>query len=430
MSVLKTIQPVEPGEIALADVSAPTSPAPSPPIAIDERAGAERPYRYSATERALTALSYLGAFSLLAYAVVPRRQFVARHVRLAVAVHLLRFFWLAVTLVAWWALADPPAGDYRLVRFAGDLGMLFLFGVPWTSTYHLDVLPWLVTPLVVTWLLSIVGFLLAATAKTADFDAFMHADWSEAHMRRRWLWRPPEEEKRQARIARDRHMQRLQYAHRMVTGERQRRDRMSALEDAVRQLEAERSHNDQLLAVGELSRRRYDALNAQIDAELDELRERLAELTARVVMTSTVMPERMRISRLERGVESKVDTIAIVTPSGVPLFTYGHFQIDEALVAGILSAFDSVTEEVFGSRVHKTELAEGEVLYFAHGQHVIVMAIYAEEPSPRQIEQLRTMLQQFEVANQSQLARNAFDPTYLHEVQIPFKFSERVPRSE
>src|SRR5205823_9349175 len=108
--------------------------------------------------------------------------------------------------------------------------------------------------------------------------------------------------------------------------------------------------------VGEISRKRYDALNHEIDGDLGILREQLAELSSRVVMTSTGMPERMRVSRLERGgADSRVNTIAIVTPSGVPLFSYGHFQLDEALVAGILSAFDSVTEEVLGSRVHKTE---------------------------------------------------------------------------
>jgi hypothetical protein len=66
------------------------------------------------------------------------------------------------------------------------------------------------------------------------------------------------------------------------------------------------------------------------------------------------------------------------------------------------------------------------VLHFAHGQYVIVLAIFVEEPSPRQVEQLRTMLQQFEAANAGPLARNAFDPDYLHEIISPFTFRERA----
>ena len=103
----------------------------------------------------------------------------------------------------------------------------------------------------------------------------------------------------------------------------------------------------------------------------------------------------------------------------------GTFQLDNTIVAGMLSAFDGISEEVFGSRVHKTELAEGQVLHFAHGQHVIVLAIFVEEPSPRQVEQLRTMLQQFEAANAGPLLRNAFVPDYLHEITSPFTFRVR-----
>ncbi len=93
------------------------------------------------------------------------------------------------------------------------------------------------------------------------------------------------------------------------------------------------------------------------------------------------------------------------------------------IVAGALSAFDSLSEEVFGSRVHKTQLAEGQVLYFVHGTHILSLAIFDDEPSPRQIEQLKTMLRQFEHANQGHLERQQYDPEYLHQVEIPFKFT-------
>jgi hypothetical protein len=78
--------------------------------------------------------------------------------------------------------------------------------------------------------------------------------------------------------------------------------------------------------------------------------------------------------------------------------------------------------------VNKTMLAGGQVLYFAHGHHVLVMSIFSDEPAPRQVEELRTMLLQFEQANSGPLARKQYDPAYLHQAEIPFKFVERLPR--
>ena len=196
-------------------------------------------------------------------------------------------------------------------------------------------------------------------------------------------------------------------------------------------MRALRDHNDQLLALGEISQRRYDESLKGIDEDIVVLERIRSGLTQRTAASSTSfgqISERMRASRTDRSSEALVDTVAIVTPSGIPLFTYGTFQLDEAIVAGILSAFDSLSEEVFGSRVHKTQLAEGQVLYFAHGLYVLILAVFDDEPSPRQIEQLKTMLRQFEQANQGSLQREQYDPAYLHQVEIAFKFAK--PQSQ
>jgi hypothetical protein len=232
----------------------------------------------------------------------------------------------------------------------------------------------------------------------------------------------------QARIARDRQLERLQHSSRLVTTERERRTRIVDLEEEIARLEQLRLHSDQLLGVGEISRRRYELMQDEIDGEIAGLMGRINELQARMAMPASAVPDRLRVHRLERDAESQIDSLMIVTPDGLPLFSYGHFALDEALVTGILSAFDSLSEEVFGSRVHKTNLAEGKVLHFAHGQYVLIMAIFIDEPSPRQIAQLRKMLQQFELANAGPLARKAWDPAYLHEVQMPFRFVERMGR--
>lgn len=386
------------------------------------------PHAIAGSDRLLAALSYVSVLGLVIFAAVPMRQFLARHNWLAVSLHLVRFAWVAATLAIWWVVGDHSTEVYNLRYFGADLAMLLIAGVPWNTTWSTAALPWFVTPLAVTWVLSFGGFLLAASGRTADFHAFTHADWSDPKVRRIWLSRSPEEEREMARIARERQLERLQQSTRLVTTERERRTRIVAYEEEIARLEKLRLHNDHLLGVGEISRRRYDMMQDEIDREIAELMSRIHELQSRIAMPPSVVPDRLRVHRLERDAESPLEGLTIVTPDGLPLFSYGHFALDEALVSGILSAFDSLSEEVFGSRVHKTNLAEGTVLHFAHGQWVVILAVFTDEPSPRQVEHLRKMLQQFEAANAGPLSRKAWDPAYLHEVQIPFRFADRMGR--
>lgn len=386
--------------------------------------------RVSWRDRALAALAYVGVLPFLIIASQPGPLFVRRHQRLAALVHLVRIVWTGVVISLWYLAFAGGTQDARNANLVKDLAGIVLLGTPLPSTFASPALPWILTPLIITWSLALAGSALAACGRTADFHALASADWSDPAPRRRFLSRSPEEERRQARQARERQLERLQRSSQTIRTERTRRDRITELEEQIDRSHVQRDYFDQLLSLGEMSQRRYDAANAELDQQVAELRVRLAELTTRVAITSTPAPASMRVHRLSRPEETIVETIAVITPDGVPIFTYGQFQLDEAIVAGILSAFDSLSEEVFGSRVHKTSLAGGQVLFFAHGQYVLVMAVFDDEPAPRQIEQLRTMLLQFEQANSGPLTRKQYDPAYLHQVQIPFRFAERLPRSD
>lgn len=375
--------------------------------------------------RVIAAFSYLGASCIPIVLIIPGRQFVVRHGRVALGLHIARMAWVGLVLAIWWATRPDEQRLYTFADLLADIGLLLVVGFPRVSTMGLDVTPWIVTPLIVVWLCSLAGFVLALTGRTADFEAFVNANWNDMIWTAGWSRQRVAEERRRARLARERQLERLQRTTLAMGIERERQERRTDVEDAIQRLQAERDHIDHLLALGEMSQRRYDTLGADIEQEIADLRAQLSEIVQRTD-SPRAAPSRLRASRLDRAPESEIDSIAIVTPSGVPLFTYGHFQLDEALVSGILSAFDSITEEVFGSRVHKTELAQGQVLHFAHGQHIVLLATFVEEPSPRQIEQLRLMLQQFELANAGPLARKAYDPDYLHEVHIPFRFRQRA----
>jgi len=377
-------------------------------------------------DRLVAAFAYIGIMPFLLFIGSPGRTFVRRHQRNAAVIHAIRVIWTGFVLVFWWGFVAEGDVDRRLNALVQDVVSLLVTGFPWVNSLGEDLLPWALIPLVATWLLSIGGFLLAIRSRTADFYAFTHADWSDVVRRRRWFGRSPEEERRLARLARERHLEKIQRSTRTFASERARRERMEMIQAEIEQLRAQREHNDQLLALGEISQRRYDVARKEIEEDTAELERMLGILTARTASPASQVPERLRVSRTDRSTSSEAlaNTVAIITPSGIPLFTYGTFQLDEAIVAGILSAFDSLSEEVFGSRVHKTQLAEGQVLYFAHGQHVLILAIFDDEPSPRQIEHLKLMLRQFEQANQGALRREQYDPAYLHEVTVPFKFAD------
>lgn len=375
--------------------------------------------------RLAAAVSYIGLMAIPIAMLVRDRQFAVRHSRVAAGLHIARACWVGTILGIWWATRPAADRDYTFVEYVSDIALLMVVGFPRLSTVGSDVAPWIATPLVVMWVFSLTGFVLSAFGHTADVNAFANSDWDDRVWTSGWSRARAAEERRRARIARQRQLDRLQRTSLAMSVERERRERRTEMEDAIQRLQAERGHIDHLLSLGEISRRRYDTLSADIEQEITDLRSELNVISQRTTTTRSTAGKQ-RAGRLERDPESDVDTIAIVTPSGVPLFTYGHFQLDEALVAGILSAFDSITEEMFGSRVQKTEMAEGQVLHFAHGQHVVLLAIFTDEPSPRQIEQLRLMIQQFELANAGPLARKAYDPDYLHEVHIPFRFHQHA----
>lgn len=381
-------------------------------------------------DRIVAALAYIGVVPFLLFAGLPGRIFIRRHQHIAAVIHATRVVWTGAVLAVWMRLSVDVEANERLSMLGRDVAALVVAGVPWHTSFQMDVLPWILTPLVATWLVSLGGFYLALTGKTADLHAFVNADWSDPAIRKRWFAWTPGEERRLARLARERHLEKIQRSTRTYNSERMRREQMDAIQVDIDQLKAQREHNDQLLALGEISQRRYDAARLDIDEGIAELQRAQSVLVSRTGSSADQTPQRLRVSRTDRSAEALVNTVAIITPSGIPLFTYGKFALDDAIVAGILSAFDSLSEEVFGSRVNKTQLAEGQVLFFAHGQYVLILAIFDDDPSPRQVEQLKTMLRQFEQANQGSMRREQYDPAYLHEVIIPFKFTDARSSSE
>lgn len=384
--------------------------------------------------RLLAALSYLGLTGALVPLAQPDNLFVVRHARRGIIIHLLRVALIAPVLAL--ALTDPLTGrtPETLLAFARDLSLLVLIGTPSMEIIQGTTGLWILGSLIVTWGLQFLGMLLACTGLTADMHAFLHADWPNySGPDRRGRGRRRDDAPLQvselereykdsvAKLREDR-LARRRSADSVAASERQRGRSLAELQDEFDKANARRTHLTKLLELGEISERRWKESSRQLDERLSELATEIAIHGARRLVVAESDGRSWRDLPVEHEEQVPLQTLAISARSGIPLFTYGNFHLDEALVTGILSAFNSLSEEVFGAQVHKTQLAEGQVLYFVHAPLTVTMAVFDEDPSPAQLRTLRDLVDEFERLNTRELGRNAPDPARLRELDIPFSF--------
>ncbi len=271
-------------------------------------------------DRLAAALAYVGVLSYLLILMSPGRRFVQRHQHMAAAIHAVRLVWTALVLAVWWGFFVDGDRNERLSSLASDVMLMLVAGIPMPSTLTGELLPWLLTPLALTWIPSLAGLWLAATGRTADLYAFAHANWDDTARKTRWFSRSPEEERRMARMARQRHLDRIQSSTRSYASERVRQERLDSVQTDLEQLRAMRDHDDRLLALGEISRRRYEETRSSLDSDIAELERIQSGLTRRASGSATQqMPDRLRVSRTDRASEALVSTVAVVAPSGIPI---------------------------------------------------------------------------------------------------------------
>lgn len=380
--------------------------------------------------RLLAALSYFGLTGALVPLAQPDNTFVVRHARRGIALHIARIALIVPVLIL--PLFDPVEGwTYDgLMTFVQHLSLLTVIGVPGPHAIEGAAGVWIVGTLIFTWGLQFVGMMLAVSGLTADVHAFLHADWPNydgadrrAYGRRRGDQSDAQrQEKESLRRQREGRLARRRAADSVAAGERSRLRSLGDLQDEFDETAARRAHLTKLLELGEISERRFNEQAAQCDQKCSALATEIAILGARRLAMGDADPRQFRELPTETLVHVPLQTLAITARSGIPLFTYGTFHLDEALVTGILSAFNSLSEEVFGAQVHKTQLAEGQVLSFVHARYTVTMAVFDEEPSPSQLRLLRDLVDEFEERNGHELVRSAPNPARLKEVRIPFKF--------
>lgn len=385
--------------------------------------------------RLLAALGYLGLTGALVPLAQPDNPFVVRHARRGIVIHLLRIGMIAPVLAL--PLTDPATGRTAetMLDFSRHLSLLVLIGIPSPETLAGGRGLWILWSLVLTWGLQFLGMVLACSGLTADLHAFLHADWPNysgpdrrASGRRRTDQERAEAQNREREYKqavvqlREGRLARVRAADSVAASERQRSRSLAELQDEFEQANAHRAHLNRLLELGEISERRYTEATRQYETQSRELATEIAILGARRLAVAEPDGRGWRDVPTDVYTHVPLQTLAISARSGIPLLTYGTFHLDEALVTGILSAFNSLSEEVFGAQVHKTQLAEGQVLYFVHARWTVTMAVFDEDPSPAQLRILRDLVDEFERVNSQELARTSPDPGRLQEIDVPFTF--------
>lgn len=369
-------------------------------------------------QRLGAALSYVGCGSLIAL-LWSRGRFVTGHARFAFLLHLSRLLISGVGLGAWhFFVSSQPAGRiadlFDWVWFLTGLGVL---GVPLTFVNNTSTF-FIVLALMV-WLVDVAGIVLALQGRALPWDASQPSAEETPSESPGSL-----EEKARLRRLRDQRLARIRYATTTAASERLRERRIS---DSKHELGANMVRLDQLnhmLATGEISSSHYQQLAINVREEIEALREELTLLGARVATGVPDRPANGRVGMLGNQLHAQTISISFVDLGGVPLFTYGHFPLDEALVAGMLSAINSLSREVFGSPMHKTQLAEGQVLLFIYGQWCVLMVLFNADPSPAQITRLEAGLKAFEQTNAVELKRNPVSPARLHPVDFDTDFAQ------
>ncbi len=382
--------------------------------------------------RRIATIAYIGGASLFIVPFRPRSRYAARHVTVAGGLHLIRFIWATLTIVVW-TLGSNEQISHRMDRLVFDMCALLIAGIPWPAGVDLRFALALSLPIGCTWLLALIGAFLAATGRTVDLDACFNSDWSGemeyphegygngqgANAKHR-----PEDRSRFKELTEQR-LDRMWKASQVAAVERRRSERLEQVRTDQNAVLSRIANLNRMLSLGEISLTRFNSIYAELIEYLDVLRLEMSDLEMRRVDAFDIKQHPMRPPTVDHVPETRVLTLAIVDPSGLPIRTYGDFPLEESMITGMVSAFESLSEEMFGSHVHKTQLADGQVVHFVRGRLTIGYAIFEDEPAAEQIFRLREFLESFEAINAEDLRHLPVDPTRLRDVPTPFDF---VPR--
>jgi hypothetical protein len=193
----------------------------------------------------------------------------------------------------------------------------------------------------------------------------------------------------------------------------------SAVEDARAYIQKVQKKIDKLVA--DFARRRINS------AQFQELYSHYQMEIRRIEAVAAVWPDDWRDAAREgeslvirKQHMASAQAYAIYeNDSGLPLVTLGKFNLDPALVVPMLSSYHSATREIFGAGMRLSEIEGGQRMCFVQGEFTTLLAIFSNEPIPRQLDYLDKLHRHFEGANRPVLLAKPVD---LEKLIFPHRY--------
>ena len=160
----------------------------------------------------------------------------------------------------------------------------------------------------------------------------------------------------------------------------------------------------QEFAEGRINRRQFQEIYSHYQRQRQAIEQALIEMPGSGAWRAVAVEGRTTFLRQQHA--PRILSYAIYeTASGVPLAEVGKFQVDTGLLVPMLSSFRSLTQEVFGAGMKRTEIEGGRWLCFIPGRHTTLIVIFSAEPAELQLQMLEDLHRDFETANAWALER-------------------------
>lgn len=155
------------------------------------------------------------------------------------------------------------------------------------------------------------------------------------------------------------------------------------------------NHLIQDFARGAINQRQFQVVYSHYQQQRQTVEKALIDMPGSGAWRTTVVEGKTTLLR-QQFAALLISYAIYETESSTPLAQMGDFTLDTALIVPMLSSFRSITQEIFGGGMRRTEIEGGRWLCFVPGQCTTLIAIYQEEPASLQLQTVTDLHSDFE----------------------------------
>jgi hypothetical protein len=156
-------------------------------------------------------------------------------------------------------------------------------------------------------------------------------------------------------------------------------------------------------AGGMINQRQFQAVYGHYQRQRREIEQALIQMPGSGAWRAAAVEGHTTFLREQHA--AKVLSYAIYeTASGMALAQVGDLHVDPELLVPMLSSFRSITQELFGAGMRRTEIDGGRWLCFVPGQYTTLLVIFSAEPAVLQLQMIEDLHRDFELVNQMTLS--------------------------